>query len=97
MDHDEERIRQRAYAIWVAEGYPDGCDQKHWQQACDEFSAASADSAGSGDQDAMTDLAMSDDSIQPQGNAQNGDAQQGKASKRMPLASKGLRNSDSAI
>ena len=93
MDHDEERIRQRAYAIWVAEGYPDGCDQKHWQQACDEFSAASSDTAASGDQNAMTDLGMSDDSIQPQGS----DMQQGKASKRAASASTGLGNSGGAM
>ncbi|TAX48459.1 DUF2934 domain-containing protein (plasmid) [Rhizobium leguminosarum] len=33
-----EQIRQRAYEIWEAEGRPDGADQRHWLQACDELS-----------------------------------------------------------
>lgn len=29
----EQRIRDRAYAIWVEEGRPDGRDQQHWHDA----------------------------------------------------------------
>ncbi|MBY5864387.1 DUF2934 domain-containing protein [Rhizobium leguminosarum] len=32
-----EQIRRRAYEIWEAEGRPDGADQRHWLQACDEL------------------------------------------------------------
>lgn len=32
--NDEERVRERAHAIWEAEGCPDGRDKEHWQQAC---------------------------------------------------------------
>lgn len=32
----EDRLRQRAYAIWEAEGRPDGREHEHWAQAeCD--------------------------------------------------------------
>lgn len=30
---DEDRIRDRAYAIWEREGCPDGCHEAHWAQA----------------------------------------------------------------
>lgn len=29
----EQRIRDRAYAIWLEQGCPDGCDGDHWLQA----------------------------------------------------------------
>lgn len=29
----DERIRERAHAIWDREGKPDGAAQRHWQQA----------------------------------------------------------------
>lgn len=29
----EDRIRARAYSLWEAEGCPDGCADRHWQQA----------------------------------------------------------------
>ena len=29
----EDRIRTRAYSLWEAEGCPDGCSDRHWQQA----------------------------------------------------------------
>lgn len=38
MSHDhthEERIRLRAYQIWLSEGRPHGRDQAHWQMARD--------------------------------------------------------------
>lgn len=33
----EERIRQRAYAIWEREGRPDGRDADHWALAREEI------------------------------------------------------------
>jgi hypothetical protein len=35
----EQRIRDRAYAIWEAEGYPDGKDLEHWLRAEAEIAA----------------------------------------------------------
>ncbi len=33
----DERIRQRAYEIWQAEGQPEGKESEHWQQAREEI------------------------------------------------------------
>jgi hypothetical protein len=30
---EEQAVRERAYAIWVAEGEPDGCEVEHWMRA----------------------------------------------------------------
>ncbi len=37
---DEDRIRERAYGIWIAEGRPDGREHAHWQRAKHELLAA---------------------------------------------------------
>ncbi|MER8367938.1 DUF2934 domain-containing protein [Mesorhizobium sp. M0306] len=38
MDDDlHEKIRQRAYEIWVREGRPHGAHERHWQQAKHEL------------------------------------------------------------
>lgn len=38
MDNDRhEKIRQRAYEIWMREGRPDGAHERHWQQAKQEL------------------------------------------------------------
>ena len=29
----EDRIRSRAFQIWLDEGQPDGCDREHWERA----------------------------------------------------------------
>lgn len=29
----EDQVRERAYSLWEAEGCPDGCADRHWQQA----------------------------------------------------------------
>jgi hypothetical protein len=34
---DEDRIRERAYGIWIAEGRPDGRELAHWQRAHHEL------------------------------------------------------------
>jgi len=35
----EQRIRDRAYAIWEAEGRPANCEREHWDRAASEISA----------------------------------------------------------
>lgn len=43
MSHqNEERIRQRAYEIWQTEGAPEGCADRHWQQAQQELAGSEA-------------------------------------------------------
>jgi hypothetical protein len=34
---DEDRIRERAYGIWIEEGRPHGHDLAHWQRARHEL------------------------------------------------------------
>jgi len=41
----EDRVRERAYSLWEAEGCPDGCADRHWQQAEAELFEA-ADGGG---------------------------------------------------
>lgn len=43
MDTDRsERIRQRAYEIWRAEGNPEGCELRHWLMAESEIDECGA-------------------------------------------------------
>jgi Protein of unknown function (DUF2934) len=40
MDGDrEERLRERAYAIWEREGQPEGGAERHWAEAEEELRA----------------------------------------------------------
>ncbi|MCP9233953.1 DUF2934 domain-containing protein [Mesorhizobium sp. M0833] len=39
MRDRQERIRQRAHAIWEQAGRPDGAHQQHWDQATAEIDA----------------------------------------------------------
>ncbi len=42
MDRElDERIRERAYAIWEEEGRPEGNDFQHWLRAVEEIRAES--------------------------------------------------------
>lgn len=41
-DH-EDRIRQRAHEIWLAEGQPSGREKEHWEQAETEVQETSAE------------------------------------------------------
>ncbi len=47
----EQRIRERAHALWEREGRPEGRDEEHWAQACREIDreehAAKTSAAGS--------------------------------------------------
>ena len=46
MDREKhEQIAQRAYALWQAEGQPDGRHEEHWYRAAREIAAT--DSANS--------------------------------------------------
>jgi hypothetical protein len=48
QDNLEDRIRERAHAIWEAQGHPDGLEQDHWAQAEAEIAeqdAASGEAA----------------------------------------------------
>jgi hypothetical protein len=38
-DDRQDRIRQRAHAIWESHGRPDGADREHWEQATREIDA----------------------------------------------------------
>jgi hypothetical protein len=33
----EDRIRERAYLIWIREGRPEGRDKVHWRLASDDI------------------------------------------------------------
>lgn len=44
----EAAIRERAYAIWEAEGRPDGRDWDHWYRAACEVAQAVGASNGGG-------------------------------------------------
>ena len=45
----DDRIRERAHAIWEREGRPDGREQDHWEQARREVeNEESADRSGAG-------------------------------------------------
>ena len=37
----EQRIRERAYAIWLEKGCPEGCDHEHWFLAEQDVRGAS--------------------------------------------------------
>jgi hypothetical protein len=45
MAHDkeaEQRIRERAYQIWIKQGQPHGRDREHWEQAEAELVSGTA-------------------------------------------------------
>ena len=39
-DDREKQIRERAHAIWLAEGSPSGRHEEHWQQATKEVAGS---------------------------------------------------------
>jgi hypothetical protein len=43
-DNREDRIRARAYALWEAEGCPEGRHAEHWHQAERDVDAAAGSS-----------------------------------------------------
>ncbi|WHO75394.1 DUF2934 domain-containing protein [Rhizobium sp. BT03] len=81
-----EQIRRRAYEIWEAEGRPDGADQRHWLQACDEL-------AGEDEHETLQDLLEEDDRDEAallQGAGESGDLdrrppKRGRVAKVLPV------------
>jgi len=48
MDQEKHRrIERRAYALWQAEGQPDGRHEEHWQRAVREVDFEETASVGS--------------------------------------------------
>jgi hypothetical protein len=45
-DNREQRIRERAHAIWEQEGRPHGRDEDHWRQASQEVGGDMFDQPG---------------------------------------------------
>lgn len=45
----EQKIRERAHAIWEREGRPDGRQAEHWEQAAREIADEEGEDAGSSD------------------------------------------------
>ncbi|AMN43174.1 DUF2934 domain-containing protein [Rhodoplanes sp. Z2-YC6860] len=41
-DELEQRIRERAFFLWIEQGRPDGRDRDHWRQAESELMAGTA-------------------------------------------------------
>ena len=39
---DEGLIRERAHALWEADGRPEGCQEEHWYKAVTELAGSSA-------------------------------------------------------
>lgn len=37
----EQRVRERAFQIWIEEGQPLGRDREHWERACQEVTGES--------------------------------------------------------
>lgn len=52
----DERIRERAYGLWEAEGRPDGCAERHWKEAEFELARDSGQDNGKASNAATADL-----------------------------------------
>lgn len=56
MDQDhQERIRQRAHAIWESEGRPEGRDADHWSRAEQELKNEMGDDRPAGEAEPQLD------------------------------------------
>jgi hypothetical protein len=42
----EDRIRMRAYDLWIAEGCPRGREKEHWERAAAEIEASDSENKG---------------------------------------------------
>jgi hypothetical protein len=45
----EERIRERAFHIWIQEGRPEGRDKEHWELAKAQIAAEERQTADQGE------------------------------------------------
>lgn len=51
--HNEDAIRDRAYALWLEAGSPDGNDWQFWHDAERELAAGALDMPETADNDTM--------------------------------------------
>ncbi len=58
MDDREQKIRDRAYEIWVEQGRPEGHEGEHWSQAARELGY---DDAPSGESNEVPRIGEGDD------------------------------------
>ena len=49
-DDRTDRIRRRAYEIWMEEGRPEGRNDEHWAQTCREIALEPSGTEGTTDQ-----------------------------------------------
>jgi hypothetical protein len=47
----EDRVRERAYALWEMDGRPDGRSEEYWRQARSEVEAEEAESSNANTDD----------------------------------------------
>jgi DUF2934 family protein len=57
----EQRIRQRAYQIWLDEGCPDGRENIHWEMAAELVAAENSQDRNSGPTSKSTKPASADE------------------------------------
>ncbi len=60
----DDRIRERAHAIWIAEGRPAGRATEHWLQAERELGADPVDGPVAGDRTARDPHAGPDETVE---------------------------------
>jgi Protein of unknown function (DUF2934) len=56
----EDRVRERAYALWEKDGRPDGRSDQYWQQARSEVNTEDAKSSSESSDDATEKRQMPD-------------------------------------
>ena len=95
----EERIRQRAYEIWRAEGAPHGRDQDHWDQARRELTSAGGDAVEAVETTKEPDLAAKTGTVRkPKAGAATGAKPRGgkRAAKQQSTAAAAAETADEA-
>jgi hypothetical protein len=55
VDDREQKIRDRAYEIWLTEGQPEGHEGEHWSRAAQELGFEDAAPGGANEQPKTTD------------------------------------------
>jgi hypothetical protein len=67
MDQNTDmQVQQRAYKIWENEGRPDGCAERHWQQAQTEMTAQNGqDQMGPAESSEVAQLSAEGTAFQP--------------------------------
>ena len=44
MENKEQRVRERAFRIWIEEGQPEGKSKEHWERAEKEIGGSDSSS-----------------------------------------------------